>query len=158
MSRSLNRVQLIGHLGRDPEIRSTNAGKKVATFSIATGEQWTDKATGEKRERTDWHNVVVFNEGLAGVVEKYVKKGSRCMVEGELRTRKWQDQSGNDRYSTEVVLPQYGGNLILLDGSSGRASPDEGSYGTQRQAPPAGAATGGGASSYAADLDDDIPF
>jgi single-strand DNA-binding protein len=158
MSRSLNRVQLIGHLGRDPEIRSTNAGKRVATFSVATGETWRDKNTGEKRERTDWHNIVVFNEGLAGVVEQYLKKGSRCMVEGELRTRKWQDQSGNDRYSTEVVLPQYGGNLILLDGASGRPSPDEGSYGTSRQSQPTTGASTGGASSYAADLDDDIPF
>lgn len=158
MSRSLNRVQLIGHLGRDPDIRTTNAGKKVATFSVATGEQWTDKSTGEKKERTDWHNIVVFNEGLAGVVEKYLKKGSRCMVEGELRTRKWQDSSGNDRWSTEVVLPQFGGNLILLDGAGGgRATPEEGSYGTSRQAPPASNA-GTGTASYAADLDDDIPF
>ncbi len=158
MSRSLNRVQLIGHLGRDPDIRSTQSGKKVATFSVATSEQWTDKATNEKRERTDWHNVVVFNEGLAGVVEKYLKKGARCMVEGELRTRKWQDQAGADRYSTEVVLPQFGGNLILLGEASGRSAPHEGGYGSQRTAAPA---TGGGApasTSYAADLDDDIPF
>lgn len=157
MSRSLNRVQLLGHLGKDPEIRNTQAGKKVATFSVATGETWTDKNTGEKRERTDWHTIVVFNEGLAGVVEKYLKKGARVMVEGELRTRKWQDQSGNDRYTTEVVLPQFGGGLILLGESGGRSAPDEGGYGTQRQSQPA--STGAQPqSSYAADLDDDIPF
>lgn len=113
---SLNKVMLIGNLGKDPEIRKTQSGKPIANFSIATSETWKDKTTGEKKEKTEWHNIVVFNEGLAGVVERYVKKGSKVYIEGALQTRKWQDKDGNDRYSTEIVLQAYNGQLIMLDG------------------------------------------
>ena len=115
---SLNKVMLIGHLGKDPEIRKTQDGRSVANFSLATSESWKDKNTGEKKEKTDWHNVVVFNEGLAGVIEKYVKKGSKIYVEGKLQTRKWQDKDGSDRYTTEVILQNFDGKIILLDGKN----------------------------------------
>src|SRR4051812_9896536 len=111
----LNRVMLIGHLGQDPEIRSTQAGKRVATLSLATSERWTDKTSQEKKERTEWHRVVVWPEGLVGVIEKYVRKGSKIYVEGTLRTRKWQEAQGIDRYSTEVVLNGFDAKLWLLD-------------------------------------------
>jgi single-strand DNA-binding protein len=116
---SLNKVQLIGNLGADPEIRSFQNGGRVANLRIATSESWKDKATGERKEKTEWHTVAVFNDGLVGVVERYLKKGSKVYVEGQLQTRKWQDQSGNDRYSTEVVLQGYGSSLVMLDGVSG---------------------------------------
>ena len=111
---SVNKVILLGRLGKDPDIRSMQNGKKIANFSIATSKRWTDRDTQEKKEKTSWHNVVVFNEGLVGIVEQYVKKGSQIYVEGELQTRKWQDQEGKDRYTTEVVLQNYTGNLTLL--------------------------------------------
>lgn len=155
MSLSLNKVQLIGHLGQDPEIRQTKAGTQVATLSIATGERWTDKATGEKRERTEWHRVVIFNEGLAEIADRYLKKGARVYVEGALATRKWQDQSGADRYTTEIVLQRFGGDLLLLDKAE-RQPPSEDSYGTVK---PARSDNGRPAAPAAhADLDDDIPF
>jgi len=112
---SVNKVILLGNLGRDPEIRSMQSGNKMATFSLATSRRWKDKNTQEQKEKTSWHNVVVFGDGLVDVVEKYVKKGSKIYVEGELQTRKWQDQDGNDRYSTEVILQGFNGNLTLLD-------------------------------------------
>ena len=115
---SVNKVILLGNLGKDPEIRSMSSGNKVASFSIATSKRWKDKATQEQKDRTSWHNIVVFGDGLVGIVEKYVKKGSKIYVEGELQTRKWQDQAGNDRYTTEVVLQGYNCNLTLLDSRS----------------------------------------
>jgi len=112
---SVNKVILLGNLGRDPEIRSMQSGSKMATFSMATSKRWKDKATQEQRDKTSWHNIVVFGDGLVDIVEKYVKKGSKIYVEGELQTRKWQDQDGNDRYTTEVVLQGFNSNLTLLD-------------------------------------------
>ncbi len=115
MAGSVNKVILLGNLGRDPEIRSMQSGSKMATFSMATSKRWRDKNTQEQRDKTSWHNIVVFGDGLVDIVEKYVKKGSKIYVEGELQTRKWQDQDGNDRYTTEVVLQGYNSNLTLLD-------------------------------------------
>ena len=115
MAGSVNKVILVGNLGRDPEIRFTQAGKKIANFSIATSEQWRDRQSGERRERTEWHRIVVFNEGLADVVERFVKKGSKLYIEGQLRTRKWQGQDGKDNYTTEVVLEGFNSNLTMLD-------------------------------------------
>ena len=112
---SVNKVILLGNLGRDPEIRSMQSGSKMASFSIATSKRWKDKNTQEQKEKTSWHNVVVFGDGLVNIVENYVKKGSKIYVEGELQTRKWQDQDGNDRYTTEVILQGYNCNLTLLD-------------------------------------------
>ena len=112
---SVNKVILLGNLGRDPEIRSMQSGSKMANFSIATSKRWKDRNTQEQKEKTSWHNIVVFGDGLVDIVEKYVKKGSKLYVEGELQTRKWQDQDGNDRYSTEVILQGFNSNLTLLD-------------------------------------------
>ena len=112
---SVNKVILLGNLGRDPEIRSMQSGSKMASFSIATSKRWKDRNTQEQKEKTSWHNIVIFGDGLVDIVEKYVKKGSKIYVEGELQTRKWQDQDGNDRYTTEVVLQGYNCNLTLLD-------------------------------------------
>lgn len=144
-----NRVILIGNVGKDPEIKSMNNGGKVATFSIATSERWRDKATGEKKERTEWHNIVVFNEGIVGVIEQFVKKGTRVGIEGSLATRKWQHSDGTDRYSTEVVLKQFNGSLILMGENTGggRPAPDEDAYGSTRTKEGRKAA-----------MDDEIPF
>lgn len=142
MAGSLNRVSLIGNCGADPEIRSTTGGKRVASLRIATSESWTDKTSGEKKEVTDWHTVVVWNENLIPVIERYVKKGSKVMVEGQLKTRKWQDQSGQDRYTTEVVLQGFNGQLLLLGdagGGQGRRAPM--SDGLEAAAPPAAKAS-----------------
>jgi len=116
---SVNKVILVGNLGADPEIRTFNNGGKVCNLRIATSETWKDKSTGEKKEKTEWHTVAIFQEGLVGVCEKYLRKGSKVYIEGKLQTRKWQDQSGADRYSTEVVLQGFGGSLVMLDGKSG---------------------------------------
>ncbi len=115
MASSLNKVMLIGNLGRDPEIRSTNDGKEIATLNIATSETWKDRATGEKKEKTEWHRIVIFNEGLVGVAKNYVKKGSRVYIEGTLQTRKWIDNTGQEKYTTEIVLQNFGSQLVLLD-------------------------------------------
>jgi len=134
---SVNKVLLLGNLGKDPEVRHTNSGTKVVSFSMATSERWTDKATGEKRENTYWHNIVIFNENLATVAEKYLKKGSKVYVEGALQTRKWQDQQGTDRWTTEVVLKAFNGQIVLLGGNQ-REAPSEGDYGsgaTTRETP-----------------------
>ena len=159
MAGSVNKVILIGNLGRDPEIRSTQDGTRVANLSLATSENWRDKNTGERRERTEWHRVVIFNERLVEIVEQYLRKGAKVYIEGQLQTRKWQDQSGQDKYSTEVVLNRYRGELTMLD--SRRDAESAGDYGGA----PAGdaaagdAPSGGGAPAPAgADLDDDIPF
>ena len=126
MSGSVNKVILLGNLGRDPEIRSMQSGKKMASFSIATSKRWKDRNTQEQKENTSWHNIVVFNEGLVDVIEKYIKKGSKIYVEGELSTRKYQDNDGNDKYTTEVVLQGYNSTLTMLDSrNSGSASIEE---------------------------------
>jgi single-strand DNA-binding protein len=111
----MNKAQIIGHVGKDPEIRTTQGGSKVASFSVATTETWKDKKTGDRKEKTEWHRVVVFSPGLVGIVEKYVKKGAKLYVEGQLATRKWTDKKGNDNYTTEIVIKSYGGTIELLD-------------------------------------------
>lgn len=126
MAGSVNKVILIGNVGKDPEVRSTQGGKKVVTLSVATSETWKDRNSGERQERTEWHRVVIFNERLADVAERFVKKGSKIHVEGALQTRKWTDQSGVEKYSTEIVLQQFRGELTLLDGKGGGGAPDAG--------------------------------
>ncbi|BBE74334.1 single-stranded DNA-binding protein [Oharaeibacter diazotrophicus] len=153
MSRSINRVTLLGHLGADPESRRTQDGRLVVTFRIATGEAWRDKTTGERKETTDWHTVVIFNEGLAKVAEQYLRRGSHVCVEGQLKTRKWQDQSGQDRYATEVVLQAFRGDLVLLDRSE-RQAPDETAYGAARTRPDRPDPTAAAAPPF----DDEVPF
>lgn len=151
---SFNRATLIGHLGADPEIRTTQAGKPVATFSLATSEKWRDKATGDKREETQWHNIVVFSEGLVKIVEQYLKKGMPVLVEGQIRTRKYQGKDGQDRSTTEIVLSAFDAKIQMLGSSSGNRPPpaaSEDDYGRQ-------STTGGGAAGGYSPLDDDIPF
>ena len=162
MAGSVNKVILLGHLGRDPEIRRLASGEPVASLRLATSESWRDKQSGERKERTEWHNVVIFNEGLAKVAEQYLKKGSKVYVEGQLQTRKWQDQSGQDRYTTEVALQRFRGELTLLDKAE-RDPPDPDSYGTVRNRDSGsdyGAARDGASRAPAGgtSLDDDIPF
>ncbi|MFW2829891.1 single-stranded DNA-binding protein [Sphingomonas sp. ID0503] len=152
---SLNKVQLIGNLGRDPESRTFSSGGKVVEMRIATAERWTDRQSGERRERTEWHSVKVFSEGLCGVAERYLRKGSKVYVEGKLTTRKWQDQQGQDRYSTEVHLQGYDAKLILLDHRAGEGSSD--GAGASGGGTPHGA-TGGARPAFDSDLDDDVPF
>ena len=157
MAGSLNKVTLIGNLGAEPEVRTFGNGGKVCNLRIATSESWRDKNTGERREKTEWHTVAIFSEGLVRVCEQYLKKGSKVYIEGALQTRKWQDQSGNDRYSTEVVLQGFGSTLVMLDGRSGGGGGDYnqgGSYGGQSG--PQGGGTAPASSNN--DLDDEIPF
>lgn len=149
MAGSVNKVILVGNLGADPEVRNLPSGGKVVNLSIATSESWKDKNTGEKREKTEWHRVVIFNEGLAGIAEKYLHKGSKVYLEGQLQTRKWQDQSGADKYSTEVVLQGFGGSLTLLDGKSDGGSGDSGGGRSERP---------GANRPAAGSIDDDVPF
>ncbi len=151
MAGSVNKVILIGNLGADPEIRQTKDGRPVCNLRVATTESWRDKATGEKRERTEWHRVVIFNEGLCRVAESYLRKGSKVYIEGQLQTRKWQDQNGQDRYTTEVVLQGFNSTLTMLDSRGGGAGQGAGFDDT----PPAGAP----AQDFSdAELDDEIPF
>ncbi|QZD88892.1 single-stranded DNA-binding protein [Qipengyuania aurantiaca] len=178
MAGSLNKVMLIGNLGADPEIRSFPNGGKVANLRIATSEQWKDRNTGERQERTEWHTVSIFSEGLINVVERFLRKGSKVFVEGQLQTRKWQDQQGNDRYSTEVVLRGFNGTLTMLDGPQGGSGGGGGGYGGggsrggdygggsgggqsgggwNQGGGGSGGGQSGGGSNYD-DLDDDIPF
>ncbi|MEE8140134.1 MAG: single-stranded DNA-binding protein [Alphaproteobacteria bacterium] len=152
MAGSVNKVILVGNLGRDPEVRSTQDGAKIVQLSMATSESWKDKATGERRERTEWHRVVIFNERLADVAEQYLRKGSKLYVEGQLQTRKWQDKEGLDRYTTEIVLGRFRGELTMLDS---RSSEGGGAGGGPSEEPAAAGAGGGGGAS---DLDDEIPF
>ncbi len=151
MAGSVNKVILVGNLGRDPEVRQLPDGNPVVNISVATSENWRDKATGERRERTEWHRVVIFNERLADVAQRFLKKGSKIYLEGQLQTRKWTDQSGQDRYSTEVVLQRFRGELTMLDSRADAGSRD--SEQSQGEPPAASAPAPGGA-----DLDDDIPF
>jgi len=143
MAGSLNKVMLIGNLGADPEIRSFQNGGKVANLRIATSESWKDRQTGERKEKTEWHTVAIFSEGLVSVVERYLKKGSKVFVEGKLQTRKWQDQNGQDRYSTEIVIQGLGGTLTMLDGAAGGGGMGGGSGGGGRSG--GGSYGGGGA-------------
>ncbi len=170
MAGSLNKVMLIGNLGRDPEVRRLNSGDPVVNLRIATSETWRDKASGEKRERTEWHNVVIFNENLAKVAENYLRKGARVYIEGQIQTRKWQDQSGQDRYTTEIVLQRYRGELQILSGrgeesemgdADGGGRSDDAGYGGGSGGGQAGQgggqpSSGGGRESF--ELDDEIPF
>lgn len=180
MAGSVNKVILIGNLGADPEVKSFQNGGKIANLRIATSENWKDRATGERKERTEWHNVVIQSEGLVGVVERYLRKGSKIYIEGQLRTRKWQDRDGNDRYTTEVSVGGMGGVLTMLDGAPGGGS---GGGGGGRSSGGYGGGSGGGSdwdggndfgggsggggfgggrsgggSPFADDLDDEVPF
>jgi len=160
---SLNKVMLIGNLGRDPEIRNTAAGQPIANLRVATSESWRDKTSGERMERTEWHSVVIFNENLAKIAQQYLRKGSKVFVEGQLATRKWTDQAGTDRYTTEIVLTAYRGQLVLLD-TSEREAPSEDAYGSTSPKPDRNAYADQRKSDKpykppaAADLDDEIPF
>jgi single-strand DNA-binding protein len=176
MAGSVNKVILIGNLGRDPEVRRMGSGDAVVNLRIATSENWRDRQSGERKERTEWHSVVIFNENLAKVAEQYLKKGSKVYIEGQLQTRKWTDQSGQERYSTEVVLQRFRGELTILDSRGegggrgegdfgGDGGSDYGSSGPMDRAPArsgggGGRGQGGGApaSNFSSDLDDDIPF
>ncbi|CAM3095082.1 Single-stranded DNA-binding protein [Sphingomonas antarctica] len=166
MAGSVNKVILVGNLGKDPESRSFANGGKVVSFSVATSEGWKDKNTGERKDKTEWHNVSIFSDGLARVAEQYLKKGSKVYLEGQLETRKWQDKDGNDRYSTDVVLRNFNSSMVLLDGREGgggggggggyeRTNRDDAPRGNYQNR---GAATGGRPPAFDADLDDDVPF
>ncbi len=166
MAGSVNKVILIGNVGADPEIRRMNSGDQVATLRIATSDTWRDRNTGERRERTEWHSVVIFNENLVKVVEQYVKKGAKLYIEGQLQTRKWQDQNGLDRYTTEIVLQKYRGELQMLDSrgeGGGRASINDqsGNYNTASSNYGGSSAQGDNAQTggnFSRELDDDVPF
>ncbi len=177
MAGSVNKVIIVGNLGKDPEVRRLNSGEPVVSLRIATSENWRDKQSGERKEKTEWHQVVIFNENLAKVAEQYLKKGSKVYIEGQLQTRKWQDQSGVEKYTTEIVLQRYRGELTLLDsrgqggsdeyGEGGGSMEDRSSGGASfgRSSPMGGgnaprqpAMAGGGGRSTSTHLDDDIPF
>ena len=163
MAGSINKVILVGNLGKDPESRTFQNGGKVVSFSVATSENWKDRTTGERKEKTEWHNVSIFSEGLARVAEQYLKKGSKVYLEGQLETRKWQDQSGNDRYSTDVLLRNFNSAMVLLDSREGGGGGGRGDFGGGEDF----GSGGGGASrpqqrpqpaAFDTDLDDDVPF
>jgi len=163
MAGSVNKVILVGNLGRDPEIRSMQDGNRVANLSVATSESWRDKTSGERREKTEWHRVVVFNDHLVGIIEKFLRKGSKIYLEGQLQTRKWTDQSGVEKYSTEVVLQRYRGELTMLDGRGGGEGAGDfgGSSGGADYSSGGGSGGSGGGRAPApagADMDDEIPF
>ncbi len=157
MAGSVNKVILIGNLGRDPEVRSFPSGGKVCNLRIATSETWRDKQSGERKERTEWHSVAIFSEPLVRVAEQYLKKGSKVYIEGQLETRKWQDKDGQDRYTTEVVLRPYRSELTMLDGRGEGGGGGGGGY-DERGGPGGGASGGGGSSGFNTDIDDEIPF
>jgi single-strand DNA-binding protein len=171
MAGSVNKVIIVGNLGADPEVKSFQNGGRIANLRIATSEDWKDKNTGEKKERTEWHTVVLNSDGLVGVAERFLKKGSKVYIEGSLRTRKWQDASGNDRYSTEVSVAGFDGKLVMLDGARGGAGGggnDGWSGGSSGGGAPSGGGQGGsnwqggssgfGGGDFDNDLDDDVPF
>jgi len=160
MSGSVNKVILVGNLGADPEIRRTQDGRPIANLRIATTETWRDRNSGERRERTEWHRVVIFSEGLCRVAEQYLKKGAKVYIEGQLQTRKWQDQSGQDRYSTEVVLQGFNSTLTMLDGRSGGGGGGDfgGSSGGSDFGSSGPMGGGGGGGGMPNDMDDEIPF
>ncbi|MBM3584844.1 MAG: single-stranded DNA-binding protein [Alphaproteobacteria bacterium] len=165
MAGSVNKVILIGNLGRDPEVRHLSSGSPVCNLNIATSETWRDKASGERKEKTEWHRVVIFNERLCDVAQKYLRKGSKVYVEGQLQTRKWTDQQGQERYSTEVVLQNFRGELTMLDGRAGggggdgdRGEPDDGGFERAGGGSRGGGGGGGSRGGTRDELDDDIPF
>ena len=178
MAGGINKVIIVGNLGKDPEVRTFANGGKVCNFSVATSESWKDKQTGERKEKTEWHNISIYNEGLAGVAERYLRKGSKVYLEGKLQTRKWQDQSGNDRYSTDVVLQGFDAKMEMLDSrpggggqGGGQGGSNDGWGGGQGGGAPSGGGgndswgqTGGGSGrgqgggAFDSDLDDDVPF
>lgn len=175
MAGSVNKVILVGNLGNDPESRSMGSGGEVVNLSVATSERWTDKSSGEGREKTEWHRVVIFNENLGRIAKQYLRKGSSVYLEGQLQTRKWTDNNGQDKYTTEVVLQRFRGELVLLGGRDGggggggsgagdwgdqdRGGGDRGGFGGGRGGGSRGGSSGGGRSSaFDADLDDDVPF
>jgi single-strand DNA-binding protein len=162
MAGSLNRATLVGNVGSDPELKNLEGNKSVANFSLATSESWKDRNTGEKKERTEWHRIVVWNENLIEVIEKYVKKGSKVMVEGEIQTRKWQDQDGNDRYSTEIVLTGFSSRLLLLGDPRGGGDRDPNDNASRATGRSGGGSEGGrqdsGEREPSPGMDDDIPF
>ena len=159
MAGSVNKVILVGNLGRDPEVRHSQAGQVIVQLSVATSENWRDKASGERKERTEWHRVVIFNERLADVAQKFLKKGAKIYIEGQLQTRKWTDKEGQERYTTEVVVPRFNGTLTMLDGRSGGGSSDmQGDDGPGDEGSGGGGGSSGPARGKAAPLDDDIPF
>jgi single-strand DNA-binding protein len=157
MAGSVNKVILVGNLGRDPEIRTTQSGERVATLSLATSETWNDRQSGERKERTEWHRVVIFNDRVTDVAERFLRKGSKIYVEGSLQTRKWTDQSGQERYSTEVVIGRFKGELTLLDTRSGGSTPDNSSNANE-PGTPASAQRAPVGKVFAGDLNDIIPF
>jgi len=173
MAGGINKVIIVGNLGKDPEVRTFANGGKVCNFSVATSESWKDKQTGERKEKTEWHNISIYNEGLAGVAERYLKKGSKVYLEGKLQTRKWQDQSGNDRYSTDVVLQGFDAKMEMLDskpGGGGQGGGSNDGWGGGQSGGSSGGSndswgqTGGGSGggqgggAFDSDLDDDVPF
>ena len=162
MAGSLNKVTLIGNVGNDPEIRATQNGKEIASFSLATSESWRDKATGDKKEKTEWHRIVVFSDGLVGVIKNYVKKGSKLYIEGALQTRKWTDKENIERYSTEIVLQGFDASIIMLDGKTGGGSDSyapPSSYDDYASGNKPAAANTSAKASFAHDeIDDEIPF
>ena len=173
MAGSVNKVILVGNLGADPEIRRTQDGRPIANLRVATSESWRDRNSGERKERTEWHRVVIFNEGLCKIAEQYLRKGSKVYIEGQLQTRKWTDQGGQDRYSTEVVLQGFNSSLTMLDGrgegggggqsfgggqSGGNLGGGYDDYGSQPSSGGGGGRSSGGGGGFSQDLDDDIPF
>ena len=158
MAGSVNKVILVGNLGKDPEIRTLNSGERVANLSLATSEQWRDKATGERKEKTEWHRVVIFSEGLCKIVEQYLKKGSKIYLEGQLQTRKYTDKDGVEKYSTEVVLQNFNSTLTMLDtrGGGGGAADSDNDFGSQGATPARKPAMAG--AGKRGDMDDEIPF
>lgn len=156
MSASVNKVILIGNLGKDPEVRRTQDGKAICNLTLATSESWRDKSSGERKEKTEWHRVVIFSEPLCKIAEQYLKKGSKVYIEGSLQTRKWTDQAGVEKYSTEVVLQGFGGALTMLDGKSAAEPQDEPQQSISQRAMPKGPAPR--APAHNADMNDDIPF
>lgn len=158
MAGSVNKVILVGNLGADPEVRNLPSGGKVVNLSVATSENWKDKNTGERREKTEWHRVVIFSEGLARIAEQYLRKGSKVYLEGQLQTRKWQDQSGQDKYSTEIVLQNFNSNMTLLDGRGEGEGASSGGFSGPRQSESRGEGRRSSAPAFEPGGDDDIPF
>ena len=161
MAGSVNKVILVGNVGKDPEVRNAQDGSKIVNFSLATSETWNDRASGERKERTEWHRVVVFNDRIADVVEKYVRKGSKLYVEGALQTRKWTDQSGAEKYTTEVVLQGFGSQLTMLDGRGEGEGASGGGFSSPRSAesrPSEGRRPASAPAFQSGGMDDDIPF
>ena len=173
MAGSVNKVIIVGNLGADPEVKSFQSGGRICNLRIATSEDWKDRTTGEKKERTEWHSVVLQSDGLVGVAERFLKKGSKVYIEGQLRTRKWQDQSGNDRYTTEISVAGFDGKLVMLDGARGGSggggnegwsggssggSQASGASGGQGGGNWSGGSSGFGGGDFDNDLDDDVPF